>query len=313
MNANLVRLKKPNKSIKELQIDLAKYLIQIDEGKRLPSIRKLADSTEMSIGSISKALNGLQEIGAVQIQKRGHMGSVMVSRSIGELWNLVEQGPLVIAMTLPMHSRFEGLATGLKKALEKLEVETYLIFIRGSRTRLKALKENRCHVAVMSGLAADELSGREHEILFRLPPGSWISGYCVFYRTPQSDSDRPVRLAVDPDSYDHRRLTELEFEGQPVDFRWAPFVQFSRLLKSGDVDAILWSSDQEDAYIGPGIEQRPLSEKTMRLVGEKSLSATFVGRSRNDPVRAVLQAAIDVEKVMSIQAKVIRGEIIPEY
>jgi len=313
MCADLVRVKKSNKTIKELQIDLAKYLIQIDDGKRLPSIRRLAASTGMSIGSVSTALNGLQELGAVQIQKRGHMGSVMVSRSIGELWNLIEQAPLVIAMTLPMHLRFEGLATGLKKAFEKIGIETYLIFIRGSRTRLKALKENRCHAAVMSGLAADELSGQDHEIQMRLPPGSWISGYCVFYQASRPHPHRPIRLAVDPDSYDHRRLTELEFEGQQVEYRWASFVQFSRLLKNGDVDAILWTADQEEAYLGPGIEQRPLSERTMQLIGENSLSATFVARTGSDPVRAVLQAAIEPAEIMAIQEKVVRGEIIPEY
>jgi DNA-binding transcriptional MocR family regulator len=125
------------KSIKELQIDLAKYLIQVDEGKRLPSIRKLAASTQMSLGSVSTALNELQDMGAVEIQKRGHLGSIVAARSIGTLWNLVEQGPLVIAMTLPMHARFEGLATGIKRAFENAGIEAYLIFIRGSRTRLK--------------------------------------------------------------------------------------------------------------------------------------------------------------------------------
>ena len=42
------------------------------------------------------------------------------------LWNLLGQGPLVIALTLPMHSRFEGLATGLKRAFEVAGVEMFL-------------------------------------------------------------------------------------------------------------------------------------------------------------------------------------------
>ena len=48
---------KSNRSIRELQVNLAKYLIQVEEGKRLPSIRRLAASTQMSIGSVSTALN----------------------------------------------------------------------------------------------------------------------------------------------------------------------------------------------------------------------------------------------------------------
>jgi hypothetical protein len=66
----------------------------------------LAASTHMSVGSVSTALNGLQDLGAVKIEN-GHLGSVL---STSRLWNygLVENDPLVIAMTLPMHRRFEG-------------------------------------------------------------------------------------------------------------------------------------------------------------------------------------------------------------
>jgi len=310
---NMATMRKGTRSIRDLQVSLAKYLIQIEEGQRLPSIRKLAASTQMSIGSVSSALNGLQDMGAVKIQKRGHLGSLVLSLSRGELWNLVEQGPLVIAMTLPMHGRFEGLATGLKKACEAAGIEAYLIFIRGSRTRLKALMENRCHVSVMSGLAADELCNREHEILLRLPPASWISSYCTFYRSPPPEPGRPLRVAVDPDSFDHRRLTELEFAGQEVEFRWTSFVQISRLLKNGDVDATVWTSDQEEAYLGPGIQQRPLSDRVMELVGEKSVSATFVARRGSDSVRAVINTTMKADEIMEIQHKIVIGEMIPEY
>ena len=305
--------RKSRRSIKDLQISLAKRLIQLHEGQRLPSIRKLASSTHMSVGSVSTVLNDLEDMGAVQIQKRGHLGSVVVKLSMGDLWNLVEQGPLVIGMTLPMHHRFEGLATGVKRALERAGIETYMIFIRGSRTRLKALDENRCHVALMSGLAADELSGKNHTILLTLPPGSWVSSYCIFYRELPVGQTRPLRVAVDPDSFDHRRLTDLVFAGQAIEHRLAPFVQFSRLLKNGEVDATVWTSDQEEAYLGPGILQKPLSDAAMQLLGERSISATFVGRSDSKTVQAVLKAAIDPAVIIEIQNKIAREEMIPEY
>ena len=305
--------RKSRRSIRDLQISLAEYLLQVEEGKRLPSIRKLAASTRMSVGSVSQALNGLQDMGAVKIQKRGHLGSIMDSLALGQLWNVVEQGPLVIALTLPMHSRFEGLATGIKMALNRTGVETYLIFIRGSRTRLKALTENRCHVTVMSGLAADELSSPEYEIVLQLPPGSWISGYSIFYRSPREHPEKPLSVAVDKDSFDHRRLTELEFADQEVEWKWATFVQFPRLLKNGEVDAILWTTDQGEAYLNPGIYHRPLSERTMQLVGEKSLSATFIARAGTAPVRAILKSAIHADEIMAIQNKIVSGEMIPEY
>jgi hypothetical protein len=304
---------KGRRSIKDLQISLAKRLIQLHEGQRLPSIRNLASSTHMSVGSVSAVLNDLEDMGAVKIQKRGHLGSLVVKLSLGDLWNLVEQGPLVVGMTLPMHRRFEGLATGVKRALEQAGVETYLIFIRGSRTRLKALDENRCHVALMSGLAADELRGERHTILLTLPPGSWVSGYCIFYRELPLDHTRPLRVAVDPDSFDHRRLTDLVFAGQAIEQHLAPFVQFSRLLKNGEVDATVWTSDQQEAYLGSGILQKPLSDEAMQVLGAKSISAAFVGRSESDALQAVLKAAINPEEILDIQNKIAREEQIPEY
>lgn len=309
----MARNGKGRPSSTELQIRLARYLMQVEQGQRLPSIRKLAASTHMSVGAVSSALNDLQDLGAVEIKKRGRLGSVVVGLSLGALWNLAEPGPLVFAMSLPMHRRFEGLATGLKMAFERTGIAAYPIFIRGSRTRLKALMENRCHVAVMSGLAADELCGREQEVLLRLPPGSWISHYTIYYRAESAELGRPLRVAVDADSFDHLRLAELEFAGQEVEFRRASFVQFPRLLKGGDVDATVWTADQEETYLGPGILERPLSDRVMELVGDKSVSATFVARAHADSVRAVLKAAVKADEIMAIQGRVVSGELIPEY
>jgi hypothetical protein len=310
---SLVQENDGRRSIRDLQVRLADYLIQMNEGDRLPSIRQLAASTHMSVGSVSTALNALQDMGAVKIQNHGHQGSEVVSLSLNRLWNLVEQGPLVISMTLPMHTRFEGLATGIKQSLEKAGFETYLIFIRGSRTRLKALRENRCHVTVMSGLAAEELCGEDQEIVLQLPPGSWISDYGVYYRESESGRAHPLRLAVDRDSYDHRRLSELEFEHQDVELHWVPFIQIPRLLRNGEIDATVWTVDQAETYLSPGVVLRPLSDRVMAEVGAKSTSATFVGRKGSHSIRAVLQAAIDPAQVMEIQSKIISGKLIPEY
>jgi hypothetical protein len=198
-------------------------------------------------------------------------------------------------------------------ALERAGIAAYLIFIRGSRTRLKALRDNRCHVAIMSGLAADELCTGDQETLLRLPPGSWVADYIIYERVSPQENASALRVAVDPDSFDHKRLTELEFSGHEVVYRSAPFVQFPRLLKNNDVDAILWTSDQAESFSGPGILHRPLSRQAMELVGEKSVSAAFIARKGSEAVRAILKATINPEEIIEIQNRVVSGELIPEY
>jgi hypothetical protein len=309
----LTETRKGKRTIRDLRIKLAEYLIQFEEGQRLPSIRDLAKVTHMSVGSVSTALNDLQTMGAVKLQNRGHLGSTVTELAWGALWNVVEQGPLVIALTLPMHSRFEGLATALKPAFEKCGIETYLIFIRGSTTRLKALNENRCHVTALSGLAAEEHCGTEDEIILELPPGSWVSQYCIFYRTLQPEAGKPLRIAVDRDSSDHMRLSDLVFAGQRIEYKVGSYIQISRLLKNGEVDATVWSIDQADAFLWAGVQSQPLSAQIMDRIGAKSTSAAFVARAGHATVRAVFKAAIRPDEILAIQNKVSAGEMIPAY
>jgi hypothetical protein len=225
---------------------------------------------------------------------------------------MIEQKPLVFALTLPMHSRFEGLATGLKMAMDQAGIEAYLMFIRGSRTRLKALRDDRCHAAIMSGLAARELASADEEPLLTLPPGSWLSSYSVFYQA-EPVVGRPLRVAVDMESYDHRRLIDLEFADQPIELRKTSYVQISRLMHSGDVDATIWTVDQGAEYAGPGILNRPLSEHVRKQVGDASISATLVGHAHNHTLRTLLQTVIDPQQILRVQKEVVAGTRNPEY
>lgn len=300
-------------SVRDFEVRLIEYFLSLGEGERILNIREMSSSLHMSVGAISSALNRLQDIGAVNIEKRGHMGSYLTRMSVSKLWNLLGQGPLVIALSLPMHSRFEGLATGLKAAFEKVGIEAYLIFVRGSGTRLKALHDNRCHAVLMSGLAAEELTEKENEVLLSLPPTTWLSGYGIFYRTQQREAGRPLRVGVDIQSYDARKLTELEFAGQNIEIRCISYIYITKLLKKGEIDAIVWNTDQLDDLIRPGISYRPLSDRVMELVGQKALSTVFVGRKGDAVVRAVLRASIDPVELMEIQKQVVDGKMIPEY
>ena len=51
----------------------------------------------------------------------------------------------------------------------------------------------------------------------------------------------------------------------------------------------------------------------MQLLGEKSISAAFVGRSNSEALQAVLNAAIDPAEIIETQNKIAREEMIPEY
>ncbi len=77
----------------------------------------------------------------------------MVERSVGRLWATAENGPLVIGLPLASSPRYEGLATAIKQLLTGAGLEVFFIFVRGSRQRLHAVREGRCHVTAMSSFA----------------------------------------------------------------------------------------------------------------------------------------------------------------
>ena len=76
----------------------------------------------------------------------------------------------------------KGWPAALKKVFNDAGIEAYFIFVRGSRTRLNALRENRCHIAIVSQFAAEGLRTRTEEIAATLLPGSFVKSHQVFFR-----------------------------------------------------------------------------------------------------------------------------------
>jgi hypothetical protein len=292
---------------------LAKYLIQLQVEDRLESIRTLAKNYDTSVGSISNALNTLEENGAVVIDRRGRMGSFIKRKSLGALWTIGETCPLVIGLTPTTNIRYEGLATGIIQLLRDCGIEAYMIFIRGSRTRLQALKQDRCHAIITSAFAAEEICTKGEQVLIELPVKSFVGGHYLFYRNRSDQDQQPYRVAIDHESTDQARITEMEFSGSNVEYIQVNYTQIHRLLRDGTVDAAVWTDDDMEPYVDDVIHRRPLSEHVLDALGHKDTIASILVRTNQKTVHSVLREAIAPAKVVEIQSKVIGGEILPEY
>lgn len=288
------------------------YLLSLEEGERLLTVRELAALCEASVGSISNALSSLEQSGAVRISRRGHLGSFLEARSVGDLWNAARDEPVVVANPLPSSRRYEGLAAGLKKLLQETGVQAFMIFQRGSLARMEALRKKRCHIAVMSTFAAERLCTENEEIVMNLPPGSFLSGHKVYYRPRVEPPDAPLRVAIDRASYDHFRLTELEFADQNVVFVETNFMQIRQLLASGAVDASMWTVD-EMGELPSGVLSRPPSEKVLEIIDDTDKMTALVIRAEDHVTRALVRAAIDPDALMAFQQAVLTGEVVPDY
>lgn len=292
---------------------LAVYLLNNQEGNRLKSVRDLAKIYNVSIGLISQAISSLETDGGVEIRRRGHLGSFLVKRSAGTLWEIAENSPVVVALTLPSNRRFEGLATGIKQLFSQQNVNTYFVFIRGSRTRLHILKEQKCNIAIMSAFATNGLCTQNEEIALSLPRGTFVKEHMVFYRTKPPKTRNHQYVAIDYDSYDQSHLTKLEFARKDVKFREITFMNIYRYLKEGLVDATVGTKDDLIDFVGNGIACRPLSAQIREEVKEQATSATLVIRSNDIFMRTLVQEILDPSVLLAIQQSVVEGNRIPEY
>jgi hypothetical protein len=300
------------RAFSELDRRLAGYLIPIPIGSQLQSSRELAEAFDASLGSISAALNHLEKIGAVTINRRGRMGSFLEGKSTAALWSIAAEGPMVIALTLPSFPKCEGLATAIYSLLNSAGIETYLTFIRGSFNRIKALKSGLCHAAVVSALTADALEGSETETILRLPPQTFVTDHRVFFRS-SIQHDRPLIVGIDYDSYDIKYLTELEFADSDVQFQQMPFTQTDLNLERSSVDAAISNADHLSRLMGKEFSSRPLSPKVQAIIGDRDTSAAVLVKGGDIATKAVLTDILRTDDILHIQQKVVEGLIVPRY
>jgi len=297
----------------EVNRKLAAYFLSLQKDENIKSIRYLSHSLKASLGLISQSITEIEENGAVAIERRGQLGSFIKEISIGKLWQIAVGEPLVIAHTLPSNRRYEGLAAAIKGAFHDVGVETYFIFIRGSRTRLKALRDHRCHIAITSLFAAGGLCEPTESVVMSLPSGSFVGAHQLFIRANAPGVGHPLTAAVDPDSYDQMRLSEIEFQGQAVEFKKITFMNIFHYLSTNQVDMAIWTEDDMQSHLGNNIKKQSLSPHTQEAAGTTDTQAALITRSDDAVVGAVIKKVLLPSQLMTVQQAIIDGMVIPEY
>ncbi len=303
-----------HRGVAELVPVLARrFLAQLEPGDALPTVRMMADQMHSSVSSIHAAIGRLEEAGAIEFETRGRLGAFLVARSLGRLWLIAEGGPLVIALPLASSQRYEALATAIKQVLTAADLDVFFIFARGSRQRLQAMHEGRCHLAVMSCFAAGEVRGEGDEIVAELLPLSYNTGHRVFYGAGREPGEVPLRVVVDRSSADQQLLTAIEFAAQEVQLVPAMYSQILRLLETGAADAAVWTVDEMEAPRPVGILERALSRATQERIGDRDTRAALVGAFVDAPALRAVTAVLDPNRVEAIQQEVMSGRLVPEY
>jgi hypothetical protein len=295
-----------------LLAELAREFLGLNVDNRLPTVRAIARHHVVSVGTAHSALARIEEVGAIEVDRRGRNGAFLQRRDVGALWFLAEREPLIVALPLPNTPHCHGLATAVTSLLRDAHVRCYCVFIRGSRQRLQALRDRRCHVAVMSALAAEERLGTE-VIALELPVQTLVAEHRVYFAERPATAGNRVRVVLDRDSADFERLAEIEFRGAQVEFVEGTYNQLGRLLREDLADAGIWDVEEGHTRLPPPIRSRPLSDRSLAELRGRNTRATFVAPANHDSVRHVIAAALDSQAILRIQQEVMAGDRTAEY
>jgi hypothetical protein len=297
----------------DLRRQIARSLLDVEVGERLPTVRDYATACRASYGAVQAALGRLEDDGAIVVVRRGWLGAYLENRSLLRLWEAAEGAPLIVALPLPSNLRGQGLATGIKTVLTDAGFDAFMTFIRGSRNRLRALREGRCHVVVMSRFAATIECGADEHVAAVLEPQTFAQERRVFFAENRTPADRPLRVVVDRDSADLQRLAELEFADQDVEFVPAIYMQFVGLIEGGLADAAVWDLDETTARLSPRIQSRRLSERVRSEVGDDDTRVALVTRLGDAPATSVVKRFLGDPSIVRIQRAVMSGMLVPGY
>ncbi|MCA1218600.1 GntR family transcriptional regulator YhfZ [Streptomyces sp. 8L] len=294
---------------------LAVLLLNHEPDTRLPRVRDFAEELGVGNGTVQAALQLLEGASAIETAARGHLGTFLLRSDRSILWRLSGLGTLLAAMPLPYSRRYEGLATGLRRAFEQAGAPFAITFMRGAGARTTALLDGKVDLVVLSRFAADRLI-EEHpvELVADLGPATYVGAHGLLLRHGLDIDMSGLRVAVDYASEDQRMLAERVFADR-VDVTWveASYMQLGEVFQHDRADATVWSLDEAPDRLGPGVDVLPLGDEVTRDLALRNSSAAIIGRTDGANALAAVRDALDFQGITHCQTEVLRGERSPWY
>lgn len=291
-------------------IKLAKNLIKIPIGGRLPTVNDLSAENEIPVGTVHNALKTLIDSDAIKIVSKGHMGSYLVDKDIKKLLHLIGVRYLFGAMPLPYTRRYEGLASGLISQMENsYDIPVNLAYMRGSKTRIVMLTSGRYDFAIVSKVAAEEYIKQYNDvsIVIDFGPYSYTSQHVIMFHDKNIKEIKDgMKIGVDRSSIDQLKMTERACEGKNVEF---VEVQYSRIIENvidGSIDATVMNIDE-------AIDKKMDVNYVPIDVGLENTTAVLVVDSNRSEIIDLINAILDKKQVLAIQKHVLDGKIQPSY
>lgn len=278
-------------------------------GSRLPIGSHYQNRFQVGAGTVQRAIELLTGTGALVLTSRGHLGRHIADMRIDRLWHIADIDP--VRVLLPPRGPFEvrALLGVLSGEFTRLGVPSRIHHSAGAAERIRRLDAGDADITTVSSGFHDAVvatSGPARPTR-RLAEHSYYARDTMLVLRRAADPAtpaQPLRVAIDPASWDQARLTECEF---PLDdgFTYVE-VSFPRVpvaILEGRVDAGVWHAMQ--TLIPPrlaGLHQRPLERPAALELLARSSAAVLIMSERRPELRAVLDR-LDLDRVAEAQTR----------
>ncbi|SES05952.1 GntR family transcriptional regulator YhfZ [Salipaludibacillus aurantiacus] len=292
---------------------IAEALLKLEVPSRIPRVSDFVEDLSLGRGTVQGALKLLQEMGAITLETKGYQGTYLIRRDADMLMDIAGIGPIIGAMPLPYSKKYEGLATGVLKALDQSGYRGNLAFMRGANHRLQAVLANRYDFAIVSKMAAEKACAQSDnlEIVMSLGEKTYVTSHRVFFASPEEKELRSgMKVGIDYSSMDQAIITEYECQGLDVELKDVNYMQMFKMLKSKKIDAAVWNSDENLSFdLYPSV---PVKAQASIKHSKKVSEASIVIESSREDIKSIF-GKIPSQLICDIQKKVENEDMFPQY
>ncbi len=290
---------------------IARELIGAKTGDRIPTIQEYVTMVNASRGVVQKALQVLQDEGAVVLEKLGKRGTFIKAVNEAALFQLAGINFIIGTMPMPGTKSFSGLVSGITCCMQNCPVPLNFAYMMGAGNRVDALKRGAFDFVVLSKSAAIQhaTADPELEVIATLSNCTYANPYvfCSWGEDIVKPQDG-MTIASDPKSTDQFRLTQqLLADTKNVKFITSAFVTSRALFLEHKIDCLVYPKDE--TLHSNGAWFHPLE-----AAKDHDLCVPAVLALRNNcAVKRILLMYLENDKIARIQKQVINNEIEPQF
>ena len=298
--------------------EIARDLMPLDVGRKVKTTSEYARLLRAGQGTVQKAFKRLEEMQAMALESRGHLGTYLAAKDLGRLWAVSGLGIVTCVMPLPDSREYEGIATALAHLFDASNIPLNLLHLNGARRRIEHLRSGADFV-VLSRFSADRALAEDPtlEVFLSSVPGSFYDSDSLAVMVEADAADRKGgirRVGIDETSWDHSTVTRLEFEDTPVEFVQSPYHMIPDLILGRAIDAAVWRrTTRRVQAASEALSLRPLRSEAARRVSEDQSRLALVGTEESGVTRSLFSEIVDERRMLKIRNEVIAGQRLPLF